>query len=154
MSKMTGLSYMKKTYPSCCKTHNGKIITLQEKQSKIIFSNPGKTDNIIFKLDGCVVKDSTTRRCDFLLYDYNETEHFIELKGRSIMHAIDQLKTSVQKFGVENRNRRKYCFVACSGVQIPQISIGNYVSYFKRNFNAILAINSSVKAHSLPSLTQ
>ena len=151
MSKMAGLAYMKKTYLSCYKIHDGKIVPLQEKQSRIRFSNPTEAKNTIFKIDGCVIKDSTTRRCDFLLYDSNETEHFIELKGRNIMHAIDQLKTSVQKFGEKNRNRRKYCFVACSGVQIPQISIGNHVSSFKRDFNAILEINSSGKAYSLPS---
>jgi hypothetical protein len=57
---------------------------LQEKQSQIIFSNPQKAKNRIFKIDGCVVADSVTRRCDYLLYDSNETEHFIELKGKDI----------------------------------------------------------------------
>ena len=152
MSKMTGLAHMKNTYPRCCKTHAGEKIPLQEKQSQIIFSNPQKAKNRIFKIDGCVVADSVTRRCDYLLYDSNETEHFIELKGRDIKHAVSQLKTSVQKFGVEDR--RKYCFIVSSRVPLAGTDIGNYKRAFKSEFKAVLQIKNDVITHSLPSPTQ
>lgn len=152
MSRIAGLAYMKTTYPRCCKTHAGEKITLQEKQSRIVFSNPQKEKNIIFTIDGCAVADSVTRRCDYLLYDSNETEHFIELKGRDIKHAVTQLKTSVQKFGV--KDKRKYCFIVSSRVPLAGTDIGNYKRAFKEEFKAILQIKNDVIKHSLPSPTQ
>jgi len=148
---MAGLANMQRTYPGCGKSHIEKKISLKDKKggkSKIFFLNPTEVENIIFELDDCVV----TRRCDFLLYDSNETEHFIELKGRDIAHAIDQFKTSVQQFGVENKH--KYCFIVSSRVKILQTIINNYKVDFANEFNAILKIKTVEMTHSLPSPTQ
>jgi len=153
---MPGLAHMKNIYPDCWESRTDKTFPLRDVKSRsrneIIFSNPTKSENIIFQLDDCVVKDSTTRRCDFLLYDCYETEHFIELKGKDIAHGIKQLKTSMRQFG--DKKKRKYCFIISSKVNFPRTIINNYTVNFYNEFNAILKIKNVKMTYPLPSPTQ
>ena len=51
------------------------------------------------KVDGCAIK--TGQKCDDLLISQDEhEEHFVELKGVDIMHAIDQLEQTILKIGL------------------------------------------------------
>lgn len=79
---------------------NDKIIVCREKQSEYRAENL-ELDNVYkFKIDGDILTDSDSSvRCDYLVE--NETKkqaYFIELKGRDITHAIEQIEATINRY--------------------------------------------------------
>jgi hypothetical protein len=83
----------------------------EPKQRLIVSSEKGCThraNNVLlsavrhFQIDGDVVRDSQTLKCDYLLLnDDVKTAYFIELKGSDIQHAIKQLECTYSIFAGE-----------------------------------------------------
>lgn len=89
---------MKNVDKACiCSTKDSQI-KFEENKRKIIFLNPSNHRYKKVKVDGCAIK--TGQKCDDLLISQDEhEEHFVELKGVDIMHAIDQLEQTILKIG-------------------------------------------------------
>lgn len=50
------------------------------------------------KVDGCLLKDSSIKKCDFL-FIYNDKKFlFVELKGKNIEEAVKQLTSTIRLF--------------------------------------------------------
>ena len=78
--------------PNCTIETTDKILVLEENKRKCIFSNPENLNLIKIIVDGCQITEGT--RCDFLVLDQQKNEYFVELKGKDIPHAIEQLLLS------------------------------------------------------------
>ena len=98
---------MKNVDKACiCSTKDSQI-KFEENKRKIIFLNPSNHRYKKVKVDGCAIK--TGQKCDDLLISQDEhEEHFVELKGVDIMHAIDQLEQTILKIGEFDDNRHSY----------------------------------------------
>ena len=104
---------MKNVDKACiCSTKDSQI-KFEENKRKIIFLNPSNHRYKKVKVDGCAIK--TGQKCDDLLISQDEhEEHFVELKGVDIMHAIDQLEQTILKIGEVDDNRHSY--IICTNV--------------------------------------
>lgn len=81
---------------------NRAFIALRDEKSKsgseYRAANVGRKNLICLKVDGCLISNQETKKCDFLLLDCdNNIAHFIELKGSDLATAIKQLTNSVKQ---------------------------------------------------------
>jgi hypothetical protein len=71
-----------------------KVIVLEEEKSKYRAENPLGKKVTVYRIDGCILQEGDGKKCDYLLVD-DQTLHFIELKGRNLEDAIQQLMNTV-----------------------------------------------------------
>lgn len=109
------------TYPECSKFRNDGTIVAEENGKKLILDN---TDNRRcinqMKVDGCV--PITGVRCDYLFEIYRkdisenscppespkiEKVIYLELKGKNIKHAFEQLESTIRFFGQAHQCRKE-----------------------------------------------
>ena len=66
--------------PHCQTISKDPLITLSEPKtkSKLVVSNPSRGKVIVIKVDGCVISDNDTLRCDYALDPLTGTEIYIE----------------------------------------------------------------------------
>jgi hypothetical protein len=79
-----------------------RIIVCEEKGSKITFYNEIKEPVVKIHIDDEVITDSEGKRCDYLLLcGEKERAVFIELKGRDLKKAIEQLSATINHGEIE-----------------------------------------------------
>ena len=109
---------MKNVPEYCVEDTNDSIIKLQEKRSIIRFHNPQNRTFKRVQVDGCALTEGI--KCDNMLCSHDEREEwFVELKGSELLHAIEQIKATIQKLGEYNDNR--HSLIVCTRV-MPQIT--------------------------------
>jgi len=130
---------MKNVPQVCVKLKSDTIIKFEEKKSILYLNNPKRLIVTCVQVDGCAIK--TGAKCDHL-YVYNDEEHFLELKGSDIKHAIEQLKQSIHQL---SSSKKVYAEIVS-----PRSScIGNDIQLFKKEFkrmNVILNIHKTKTA--------
>lgn len=125
----------------CAQETSDSIIKFQEKKSIIRFSNKSHRTYKRITVDGCAITDG--ERCDNALYPVDgRDEFYIELKGSDIIHAIEQIRTTIVKLGEYDDNRHSY--VVCTKVA-PHITtkIQKAKLEFKSKFNSELLIKET-----------
>ena len=78
-----------------------KLLSVSERRAKYMLSFSPEMDSCTFKIDGNIIKDTTSDKCDYvILASYNNAwaEVFVELKGSDISHAINQLKQTISEY--------------------------------------------------------
>lgn len=136
---------MKDKFPNeCIRETSDPHIKFGEKSSTIYFNNPSRRLAYVVTIDGCVIKDTSTVKCDFLLIDdLSKNEYFVELKGSDVGHAIDQLRASIERFSDKsNKNKQTFAYVVPTKVE-PAVSTKVQVAKknFRKKYNAILEVN-------------
>ena len=132
---------MRQQIPARCITHTSNpLIVLEERRSKITFHNPQRRDVTMIKVDGCAITDGP--RCDHLLKDEGSTEHFIELKGTDVRHAIEQLEASIKQLS-DDIAKAKYSFVITTHVPKSDTRIQRAKPRFHRDYNCELIVKNS-----------
>jgi hypothetical protein len=91
-------------------------IVCEEKRTKITFYNTTGETVAKIRIDGCVIPDDTVQKCDYLLLCTRiKTAVFIELKGKEVMTAIEQLSATLDnatiKTPLEHYEKRAYAVV-------------------------------------------
>lgn len=131
-----------KSLPECEESKSDKKIVLQEKQSKITFLNPKQDTILKIKVDGCVIKDNKTLRCDYAIIPCDEIEIYVELKGNDIVHAVKQIESTIHLLSDNQKKIKKLCFVVSTRVPKQTTSIQKIQSQFKVKFNASFRIKN------------
>lgn len=79
-----------------------KIVSVSEKGTKYKLATDDKY-SAVFQIDGYIVKKEEGRKCDKLILVRKDntakedwTELFVELKGKDILRAIDQLRATLK----------------------------------------------------------
>lgn len=80
-----------------------KVVSVSEQGKKYTLHLSGKEHSVVYDIDGYIIKDGS--RCDKLILvdlsqansNENWTEIFVELKGKDINHAIDQLRSTLKQ---------------------------------------------------------
>jgi hypothetical protein len=131
-----------KSLPKCEEYKCDKKIVLEENKSKITFLNPNQDKILRIKVDGCVISDNETLRCDYALIPSDEVEIYVELKGSDIVHAVEQIKSTIQLLSDNPQKIKKLCFVVSTRVPKQTTTIQQLQSQFKRNFNASFRVKN------------
>lgn len=76
-----------------------KTLATAEQGKKYTLDISGNKESAAFDVDGYIVKKGS--KCDKLVLvkhsEYNWTEIFVELKGKDVKHAIEQLRETLKK---------------------------------------------------------
>ncbi|HMS42864.1 MAG TPA: hypothetical protein PKE69_21725 [Pyrinomonadaceae bacterium] len=93
------------------------------------------------EVDGCAITDGI--RCDWLVINDEDYEHFVELKGNDVVYACEQLRVSITQLSTSPTQDAKHSFVIPSRV-IPAINtkIQNLKAIFKKRFNCTLIVKN------------
>ena len=145
MKKPDSLNLWRDTLPkdSFVETKDSNI-KFEEKQSKIIFEN--KLNKLCIKVNvdgGVIAKNTNCMRCDDLLVVKQEQLFcYVELKGKDIGHAIDQLEASLKNPLLNPACAQKKKAYAVGKNQIPLMSpfIQSKQKMFKTAFSTDLIV--------------
>lgn len=132
-----------KSFPGCEQHTSDSKIVLQENKSKITFLNPNQHQILKIKVDGCVLKDNETLRCDYALVPSIDVEIYVELKGSDISHAVKQVESTIQLLSDNIKKIKKLCFVVSTRVPKQTTSIQQIQSQFKKKFNASFRVKNT-----------
>lgn len=123
-------------YGDCVQTVNDKKIVLKQKRSKITFNNPNNKNVKKIEIDNCVITEG--ERCDYLIITDDNIEHYIELKGCDVEHALSQITTTIRKLTTPPHNHFKICFIVCTRHPALTPKIQKMKLDLKRKYNARL----------------
>ena len=103
--------------PEACyqpRDHRGRVLVCEERRGRrMIFYKPAARLASKIKVDRCVVTDREA--CDYLVRDWRNRCHFVELKGGGVEKAFKQLMETIPVFLHRRTRERFWCFVVCSG---------------------------------------
>ena len=131
-----------KSLPECEEYRSDTKIVLKENKSKITFLNPNQDEVLTIKVDGCVISDNDTLRCDYALIPADDIEIYVELKGSDISHAVEQIKSTIESLSANPQKIRKLCFIVFTRVPRQTTTIQQLQSQFKRKFNASFRVKN------------
>lgn len=138
-----------KSLPECEEYKADAKIVLQENKSKITFLNPAQAKILVIKIDGCVIKDEKTLRCDYGVIPGDEVEIYVELKGSHISDAVKQIKSTIRLLSASPQKIRRLCFIVSTRVPKQTTSIQQLQSQFKKEFNASFRVKNSQDIYDL-----
>lgn len=115
-------------------------ICVHEKRSGVTFINGGRNAVRKITVDGCAITDGI--RCDFLLIDHFGKEHFVELKGCDIKHALKQLAESIRKLSVNAKTQPKSSYISSTRCPLFSPEIQKHSALFKMHFNSSLLVRN------------
>ncbi len=135
------------SFGKCEEMKNDPLIPLGEKRCKITFKNGSHKNVRVIEIDGCVITEGL--RCDYLVIPENGIEHYVELKGSDIFHAVKQLKRTITEVSEDPRHGKKYCFIVSSRCPTTSAKIQNIQYKFKKEFNSTLTVKNMNCEHNL-----
>ena len=129
--------------PECIEARTDSKISLKEKKcrSQIVFQNDTRREILVITVDNCAIKEGD--RCDYLITDSggNPTEHYVELKGRNVKHAVEQIKATIEKLSRDSRKLLKNCWIICTQNPLDNTQVQRFKVKFFKDYNAILKIH-------------
>jgi hypothetical protein len=111
-----------KNYPKCTTCSQGKLVTVEENKRKYIFRNTSSKRICKIQIDGCAISNSSSKKCDYLIVvcePQGGDLYFIELKGKDLIRAVEQLTETIQHFKSEIAGK-VFARVVVSRVLIPK----------------------------------
>ncbi|OHB78858.1 MAG: hypothetical protein A2Z25_23750 [Planctomycetes bacterium RBG_16_55_9] len=129
------------SFADCESLVTDPLIVLQEKRSKITFNNPRRSTVRRVVVDGCVITKGP--RCDYLLINDSSVEHFVELKGSDVRHALAQLESSIRQVSADVREGQKKAFVISTRCPLASTEVQAQQFYFRKKYKTTLIIRAS-----------
>jgi len=125
----------------CTEETKAQYIVLEEKGKKMTFNNFKRRKIRKIEVDGCAITKGI--RCDWLVINEADYEHFVELKGTDIVHACEQLKSSITQLSTNPQKSEKHSFII-AGKIVPAITTRIQIekAKFKKQFNCTLIVKS------------
>jgi hypothetical protein len=96
----------------CTKTVENKI-TVEENSKRATFLNSQKRQFVVCQIDGCEIKGEIA--CDYFLQREVADSVLVELKGRDISHAIDQIEATFRYLAQAGRLKGKKAGLIVAG---------------------------------------
>lgn len=99
----------------CTKSVTNTLVKVEENKKKAVFRNKVAANYDISQVDGCLITEGM--RCDKLITKTGVVSVLVELKGRDVAHACDQLFATVEHPSIKEILEKKIGFlVICSKV--------------------------------------
>ena len=138
----------------CTETQSGEEIVCAEKGRKMTFLNPYHHPVAKHAVDGCqrlraLLSDANCRLCDFLVVDWRSEEHYVELKGKNVEHALLQLQSTILELTSVGAKSRVYCWIITTESPSTQSKFQALKRKFENRFNARLTIRTNQYTHPL-----
>ncbi|UMR32901.1 hypothetical protein MJ904_12475 [Massilia sp. MB5] len=97
-----------------------KIVSISENGRCYRGSNGSQKQLSCYQVDGGLI--NVGPRCDFALTNNNEDKvYLIELKGKDICHAADQIRTTIDKLSSQLAGKVVFARIICTRVPSPRI---------------------------------
>ena len=96
-----------------------KTVVFSDKKSKaeFIIKNDKQREIEKHKVDNCLIKGEAFKKCDWLAVvsekDIPQKEIYIELKGKDVSYAVEQLTASIDKL-TKDKKAKKLGYVICT----------------------------------------
>ena len=136
-----------RTFGKCEKRVRHRSIVLREKRRRITFHNPSQSLVRRITVDGCVI--TTGPRCDYLLIATGGVEHYVELKGCDVRHAVKQLKATMLAVSQNPRGACKHAYIISSRCPLMSTEIQKLKLDFRKQFKSTLLVRNSHYEHVL-----
>lgn len=140
---------------NCVEIVDHPNVKVEENGKKFIALNPNRKEVLRIKIDGCVINDNTTNKCDFLIIDtQKDNAYFIELKGKNVKHAIKQLTDTIEKINntsnkyISEKFSGKFAFAVLSHCPLPSLEINLMQKEFSKKKIKLVIKNKEIH-HSL-----
>ncbi|MBF0486578.1 MAG: hypothetical protein HQK98_00320 [Nitrospirae bacterium] len=78
------------------------MVDKKSKRCKYRLDNAPQKKFCIVEVDGCFITDNDKQKCDYLIINCDSNvAYFVELKGKDIFHAIEQITQSIELLSVK-----------------------------------------------------
>jgi hypothetical protein len=112
--------------PEACfdeKGHTGSRLICEERGRRVVFRKPRGSAADKIRIDGCVVHEKPA--CDYLVRDWRNRHHFVELKGKHDEEALEQIEATISLFIERGSKKRFWCFIVGSGSSPPACPVSS-----------------------------
>jgi len=130
-----------------------RVVVSENKRKFIIINNDLYLVNKV-EVDGCYIKQGL--KCDFLFEILSkenknlEKVFYVELKGKDILHGIEQLKKTISDCKEKHdKVKEKKAFIVASRVPKANTSLQNLKVKFKKAMNIQLFIDTNQREENL-----
>jgi hypothetical protein len=93
---------LQEKHPKCVACHSEKEMVVKEKGKRYVLKNPNRKKVCRVRVDNCLIVSQSEKKCDFLILtcdpDSPKDIYLIELKGSSLIEAIEQLNKTIEYF--------------------------------------------------------
>lgn len=98
----------------CTEVTSASRVKVEENGKKAVFLNTERSRYLRVRVDGCLIVDSVA--CDWLVSTNDVGTVFVELKGKDVAHALDQLDATIAYAKALGIYPEKYAaIVVCTG---------------------------------------
>ncbi len=136
----------------CISVVKDKNIVFSDEKSKseLKITNENLREIERHKVDGCLIKGEESKKCDWLAIiviplaseKTLKKEVFIELKGKNVPHAIEQLCVSVEKLSADKKSK-KLGYIICTRSPLSSTEIQTQAKKVLRSHNLMLRVKSN-----------
>ena len=140
--------------PECTQRNTGAEIVCAERGRKIRFLNPNNREVFRHLIDRCerlrgLLGHPACKLCDYLVVDWRSEEHYVELKGANVEHALCQLESTIPRFRSPRPNTRVYCWLITTESPSIQSKFMVLKAKFEKRLNVRLTIRTNQHEHRL-----
>ncbi len=125
-------------FGKCEHSDRRRRIPLAEKRCNMFFINPKGLKVRRIVVDGCAITDGP--RCDWLIITRDAVEHYVELKGSDVKHALEQIEETIKQISADARCCPKLAFVISRRMPLLGTDLQNRSHRFKKQYNAVLRV--------------
>lgn len=128
---------------ACTLEVTDKLLVVKERKCKCVFSNPNQHTLTKVTVDGCQITEGV--KCDYLVLDHCHNEYFVELKGKDLPHAVEQLEASIQQLSDKSDTNKKQAIIVSSRNPSNDTSVQRAKLEFKKKYKVEL-ITKNIQA--------
>jgi hypothetical protein len=105
---------------ACAKRSRNSRIVCDENRRKLTFINSAGHEVIKYSIDGCsllrdLLQDPSCKLCDFLVVVESLCEeHYVELKGRRVEHALHQIESTILQLSLLSPATSVQCWIVAT----------------------------------------
>lgn len=120
----------------CAEFTNNRVVAVSEKRSRYELHNNSAKEICKIKVDGCLINNGA--RCDYLFLICNdEIAFFVELKGKNLKHAIEQLNNSIDTILPSIGSFKIHARVIVFSVTVPNVQNNPFVLKLRRKIKSL-----------------
>lgn len=127
---------------ACTREVTDKLLSVEENKRKCVFQNPDRCMLTRIHVDGCQITEGP--RCDYLILDHRQNEYFVELKGKDLPHAVQQLEASIRQLSSSGKNIKRTALIVASRHPSNDTTIQKAKAEFKKKYQVELMSKNTV----------
>ncbi|MDR1270391.1 MAG: hypothetical protein LBK82_12790 [Planctomycetaceae bacterium] len=141
--------HLDKDYTTNYQSKGGTIVCQDKTASKYIYKYKQNEQFMKLHIDGGLISDQNTLKCDYLLLNYTEINKethyhsiFIELKGSDFPHACKQISATIESLGYNLKGSILHARIVLSKVSTPNSQLNVLKEKFMKQYQCVLFYQS------------